>query len=409
MKSMISGISSKIVESNKAKFFLLGTRILWIITTIIYIVLFYFITNKYVSLSEDDIDEYNIKGNEEELLKDDKIFNNYYKSYNKINAICGTFLILLCIVNIISSFYSKLNRGYMLYYKRMIGFVSLHLQLLFIAIMFLQNHENELFFCNINKYIYWFEDYDNKTDLFINSGENLCKVHNYSYIFPACFLFFSLIEFVVLYFKIEKHFRKKFLIFYIKMGTGIMYLALFYIFLKSKSFYNNILSEYNIFTLDDYSDPIKIIIFATQKQKMYYFQLLLVSTVSSAIVFCLLGYFDIYTIMKSCRFSLLVNIPISVFTMIVVFSQLLFSSYILETSAFFCAYEEFIEIHKRDQKASNKMIAPSNITETDWFCNLKSFDYIYFTNISTCLVIFGSDFIVSLYLVFSKKYAPKTS
>lgn len=188
-----------------------------------------------------------------------------------------------------------------------------------------------------------------------------------------------------------------------------MYLALFYIFLKSKSFYNNILSEYNIFTLDDYSDPIKIIIFATQKQKMYYFQLLLVSTVSSAIVFCLLGYFDIYTIMKSCRFSLLVNIPISVFTMIVVFSQLLFSSYILETSAFFCAYEEFIEIHKRDQKASNKMIAPSNITETDWFCNLKSFDYIYFTNISTCLVIFGSDFIVSLYLVFSKKYAPKTS
>ncbi|ETW28856.1 hypothetical protein PFFCH_03716 [Plasmodium falciparum FCH/4] len=38
--------------------------------------------------------------------------------------------------------------------------------------MFLQNHENELFFCNINKYIYWFEDYDNKTDLFINSGEN---------------------------------------------------------------------------------------------------------------------------------------------------------------------------------------------------------------------------------------------
>lgn len=335
MKSMISGISSKIVESNKAKIFLLGTRILWIITTIIYIVLFYFITNKYVSLSEDDIDEYNIKGNEEELLKDDKIFNNYYKSYNKINAICGTFLILLCIVNIISSFYSKLNRGYMLYYKRMIGFVSLHLQLLFIAIMFLQNHENELFFCNINKYIYWFEDYDNKTDLFINSGENLCKVHNYSYIFPACFLFFSLIEFVVLYFKIEKHFRKKFLIFYIKMGTGIMYLALFYIFLKSKSFYNNILSEYNIFTLDDYSDPIKIIIFATQKQKMYYFQLLLVSTVSSAIVFCLLGYFDIYTIMKSCRFSLLVNIPISVFTMIVVFSQLLFSSYILETSAFF--------------------------------------------------------------------------
>lgn len=395
------------IEAKKHEYALVGVRILSIIATATYVLLFNFLINNFLTLGEEEKENYGIKDEEKNILKDDEIFTNYYKAYSIINIVCGCFLILLNLLKIFSSFRVKCFSINLFNCKKYIRFISLHLDILFICTIFLQNLENRTFFCNIENYMYWFEGY-NKQGLFLNAGRNLCNMHNYAFVFPSIFIFLSMIEFINLYLNTDKAFRKKFCLFYIKLFSAYLYLALFYIFIKTKSFFKKILSEYNVYDLDNFSDTVKIIIYSTQKHKNYYLHLLIVSTIISAILFSFLSYYDLYGILRSCKFSLLVNILTNACTLIFVLSQVLYSSYLLEGNLYFCSYEEYLQMTQihHGHKIMNS-IAPSNTTETKWFCNLNSFLYVYLSNNFICLFTFIADLILSIYMVFSAKYASK--
>ncbi|KJP90243.1 hypothetical protein AK88_00091 [Plasmodium fragile] len=387
---------------------LVGVRILSAIATATYVLLFNFLTNNFLTLGEEQKTEYGIGEEDKNILKDDQIFMNYYKAFNIINIVCGSFLILLNLLKIFSNFRVKCFYIKLFSCKKYIRLISLHLDILFICTIFLQNLENRSFFCNIENYMYWFDDYG-KGDLFLNAGSNLCHMHNYAFVFPSVFMFLSMIEFVALYLNTDKAFRKKFCLFYVKLFSAYLYLALFYIFLKTKSFFKRILLEYNVYDLNSFSDTVKIIIYSTQKHKNYYLQLLIVSTIVSAILFSLLSYYDLYGILRACKFYLLVSVLTNACTLIFLVSQVLYSSYLLEGNLFFCSYDEYLQMtqmhHVHTAAAS---IAPSNTTETKWFCNLNSFLYVYLSNNFVCLFTFIADLLLSAYMVFSTKYASKT-
>ncbi|GAW81119.1 hypothetical protein, conserved [Plasmodium gonderi] len=398
-------------EVKKPEYALVGIRILSVITTITYVILFNFLTRNFLTLSEEEKAQYDIKDGAENILKDDKIFVNYYKPFSIINVICGCFLIFLNLMKILSNFRITCLCIKLVSYKKYIRLISLHLDILFISLIFIQNLENRLFFCNIENYIYWFRNY-NKNDLFINSGNNLCHMHNYAFIFLSIFMIMLIIEFMAMYLNTDRAFRKKFCLFYIKLFTAYMYLALFYIFLKTRRFFKETLSEYNVYDLNKYSDTVKIIIYSTQKQKNYYLQLLIVSTIVSAILFSLLCYYDMYGILRTCKFYLLVSILTNACTLIFIVSQVLYSSYLLEGNLFFCSYEEYLQMgqnHHDKAPDSDDPIAPSNTHETKWFCNMHEILYIYLSNNFICLLAFVADFILSAYMTFSSKYASKTT
>ncbi|GAB66627.1 hypothetical protein PCYB_094110, partial [Plasmodium cynomolgi strain B] len=396
------------IEPKKHEYALVGVRILSVIATVTYVLLFNILTTNLLTLGEEEKENYGIKEEEKNILKDDKIFMNYYKAFNIINIVCGSFLILLNLLKIFSSFRVKCFCIKLFSCKKYIRLISLHLDILFICTIFLQNLENRTFFCNIENYMYWFESYNNKKDLFFNAGSNLCNIHNYAFVFPSVFIFLSMIEFITLYLNTDRAFRKKFCLFYMKLFSAYLYLALFYIFLKTKSFFKKILLSYNIYDLDNISDTVKIIIYSTQKHKNYYLQLLIVSTIISAIMFSLLSYYDLYGILRSCKFSLLVSILTNACTLIFVVSQVLYSSYLLEGNLFFCSYEEYLQMTQiQNGQTATTSIAPSNTTETKWFCNLNWFLYVYLSNNFVCLLTFIADLMLSAYMVFSTKYASK--
>ncbi|CAG9477103.1 conserved Plasmodium protein, unknown function [Plasmodium vivax] len=395
------------IEVKKHEYALVGVRILSIIATATYVLLFNLLTINFLTLGEEEKAKHGIGEEGKNILKDDQIFMNYYKAFSIINIVCGSFLILLNLLKIFSSFRVKCFCIKLFTCKKYIRLFSLHLDVLFICTIFLQNLENRTFFCNLENYLYWFEGYD-KEDLFLNAGSNLCHMHNYAFVFPSVFIFLSLIEFLALYLNTDRAFRKKFFLFYIKLFSAYLYLALFYIFLKTKSFFKKTLAEYNIYDLNNFSDTVKIIIYSTQKHKNYYLQLLIVSTIVSAILFSLLSYYDLYGILRSCKFSLLVSILTNACTLIFVVSQVLYSSYLLEGNLFFCSYEEYLQMTQiQHGQAATTPIAPSNTTETRWFCNLSWFLYVYLSNNFVCLLTFIADFMLSAYMVFSTKYASK--
>ncbi|SCN12870.1 conserved Plasmodium protein, unknown function [Plasmodium malariae] len=394
-------------EGKKSKCVILGVRVLSIISVATYIVLFSLIPGKLMLFGQEQSKAYNIFEEKANILKNNKIFGNYYRAYNIINITCGSFLICLNLINMLCTFGINMLCIKLINYKKYIQPVNLHLQLLFISVMFMQNLENKIFYCNIKEYAYWFKDYndDNITNVFTTVGNNLCVMHNFAYIFLSFFFFLSLIEFFVLYIRTDGNFRKKFFLFYLKLFTGYIYLSLFYIYLKNRNFFKKILSEYNVLNLENLSETVKIIIYATQKQKNYYFQLLLVSTIISAVVFSILSYYDLYAILKTCKFALLVGILTNACTLVFIVSQVMFSSYLYEASKFFCSYEEYLKINESEQvKVSTTTIVPSNNVETTWFCNLNIFLYIYLANNFTGLLTFLMDLALSAYMVFSKKY-----
>ncbi|EUD67198.1 hypothetical protein C922_02348 [Plasmodium inui San Antonio 1] len=395
------------IKAKKHEYALVGVRILSVIATATYVVLFNFLTTNFLTLGDEEKGKHGIEEEEKNILKDDKIFMNYYKAFSIINIVCGTFLILLNLLKIFSTFRVKCFCIKLFSFKKYIRLISLHLDILFICTIFLQNLENRTFFCNIENYMYWFASYD-KEDLFLNTGSNLCRMHNYAFVFPSVFIFLSMIEFITLYLNTDRTFRKKFCLFYVKLFSAYLYLGLFYIFLKTKSFFKRVLSEYNIYDLNNLSDTVKIIIYSSQKHKIYYLHLLLVTTIISAILFSLLSYYDLYGILRSCKFSLLVSILTNVCTLIFVVSQVLYSSYLLEGNLLFCSYEEYLQITQiQHGHTATTSIAPSNTTETKWFCNLNSFLYVYLSNNFVSLLTFISDFMLSAYMVFSTKYASK--
>ncbi|ANQ08250.1 Uncharacterized protein PCOAH_00026920 [Plasmodium coatneyi] len=396
------------VEAKKHEYALVSVRILSIIATVTYVLLFNFLTTNFLTLGEEEKTNYGIDDKEKNILKDDKIFMNYYKAFNIINIVCGCFLILLNLLKIFSSFRVKCFSIKLFSCKKYIRFISLHLDILFICIIFLQNLENRTFFCNIKNYMYWFEGYNNKGDLFFNAGSNLCHMHNYAFVFPSIFIFLSMIEFINLYLNTDKAFRKKFCLFYLKLFSAYLYLALFYIYLKTQSFFKRILSGYNIYDLNNFSDTVKIIIYSTQKHKNYYLRLLIVSTIISAVLFSLLSYYDLHGILRACKFSLLVSILTNACTLIFVVSQVLYSSYLLEGNLYFCSYEEYLQMMQIHHGQTTKnSVALSNTTETKWFCNLNYFLYVYLSNNFICLLTFIADLMLSAYMVFSNKYASK--
>ncbi|SBT77232.1 conserved Plasmodium protein, unknown function [Plasmodium ovale] len=410
MRNASTAPASASLEVKKPKHVLVGIRILSIIATVIYATLFNILSYRQLQIGENEKVAYNIEEGDINILIQDEIYGNYYKAFHIINITCGIFLILLNIINVLSSFEVTCFCINLIKYKKYIRLITLHLQILFISIIFMENLENQLFFCNIKDYIYWFNYYNYDKNLFLSSGNKLCIMHNYAYIFTFFFLVLSLIEFFALYIDTDKHFRKKFFLFYIKLFTAYFYLSLFYIYLKNRNFFKRTLSKYNVFNLDNLSDTIKIIIYSTQKQKNYYFQLLLVSTIISAALFSLLSYYDLYSIIKTCKYSLFICILINGGTLIFIIGQVLFSSYLLEGSLFFCAYEDYIKMTETEhEKAVNSVIAPSNSVETKWFCNMNIFLYIYLANNFTSLLAFAADFMLSTYMVFSKKYASKTA
>ncbi|CRG96405.1 conserved Plasmodium protein, unknown function [Plasmodium gallinaceum] len=401
-----TALINTVTHIKKSKIILFGFRILWITSIIAYMIILKVTSDHHLLVGQVEEELYKISN--KQLLKDDKIFHNYNKSFNIINFICGSFLIFSCLVNILFSINIRIKNIKLSNYKKIVRIINLNLQVLIISLIFMENFDNQVFFCNLKEYLYWFQNYNNKINLFVNSGNNLCIMHKYANFFSLSFLIFSLIEFFTLYINTEKPFRKKFFIFYIKISTAFISLALFYFYLKNKYFFNNVLSKYNIFSLENFNESIKVIILSTQKQKTYYFQLLIFSTFFSGIFFLASGLYDLCSILKSCKFFLLVSVLISVCAFIIILSQLLFSTYILEESFFFCSYKEYVESNKNlEEKSLSTLGATSDITETNWFCNLKSFLFIYFVNIITGLIFFIVDFFVSVYLVFSKKYTAK--
>ncbi|KAI4838472.1 hypothetical protein MKS88_002952 [Plasmodium brasilianum] len=324
-------------EGKKSKCVILGVRVLSIISVATYIVLFSLIPGKLMLFGQEQSKAYNIFEEKANILKNNKIFGNYYRAYNIINITCGSFLICLNLINMLCTFGINMLCIKLINYKKYIQPVNLHLQLLFISVMFMQNLENKIFYCNIKEYAYWFKDYND---------DNITNV-----------------------------------------------------------FTTKILSEYNVLNLENLSETVKIIIYATQKQKNYYFQLLLVSTIISAVVFSILSYYDLYAILKTYKFALLVGILTNACTLVFIVSQVMFSSYLYEASKFFCSYEEYLKINESEQvKVSTTTIVPSNNVETTWFCNLNIFLYIYLANNFTGLLTFLMDLALSAYMVFSKKY-----
>ncbi|CXI41560.1 conserved Plasmodium membrane protein, unknown function [Plasmodium berghei] len=410
-KSMVIRGMKKTLEieykrKSQGKYFLIAVRLVQIITTIIYVLLFNLLSYTFLSLGEDKIREYNISENQRDILQTNEIFYNYYKAFNIINIIFGLLSIILNIVHFLEVWGTDFL---FINFKnsKIIKLVCLNLQILFTSLMFIENLENNSFFCNIKTYTYWFSDYN--SNMLINIGDKLCQLHNYANIFLSIFIIISLLDFLTLYINTEPHFKKKILLTFVKILSSNIYVSLFYILLKNYYFYKTTLPKYNIFNADSLDDIIKTIIHYTQKHKDFCFYLVLISTAISSILFNVLSCYDLYTIVKACKYSLFIGALINGCTLFIIICQVVISSYIAEGSLFFCSYDDYLNsIQNGNEKPLNTNIS-SNMIETKWFCNLSYILYLYVANTIVCFLSFIFDFFISCYMVFSAKYASKMS
>ncbi|CAD2104730.1 conserved Plasmodium membrane protein, unknown function [Plasmodium vinckei petteri] len=394
-------------RKSRGKSFLIAVRLIQIITTIIYVILFNLLSYTFLSLGEDEIKEYNIPKDQTDILQTNEIFYNYYKPFNIINIIFGSLSILLNIVHFLEVWGAKFL---FINYKnsKIIKLICLNFQLLFTSLMFIENLENNSFFCNIRSYEYWFSNYN--SDMLINVGDKLCQLHSYANIFLSIFIIISLLDFLTLYINTETHFKNKFVLTFLKILSSNIYISLFYILLKNYYFYKTILPKYNVFNADLLEEAIKTIIHYTQKHKDFCFYLVLISTAISSFLFNVLNCYDLYSIVKACKYSLFIGVIINGCTLFLLICQVIISSYVAQGSLFFCSYDNYLNaIQNGNGNPLNTDIASPNIIETKWFCNLNYILYLYVANTVICFLSFVFDFFISCYMVFSAKYASKLS
>ncbi|SCM21388.1 conserved Plasmodium membrane protein, unknown function [Plasmodium chabaudi adami] len=394
-------------SKSQGKSYLMAVRLVQIITTIIYVLLFNLLSYTFLSLGENEIKKYNIPEDQTDILQTNEIFYNYYKPFNIINIIFGSLSIILNIVHFLEVWGANFL---FINFKnsKIIKLVCLIFQTLFTSLMFIENLENNSFFCNIRSYEYWFSDYN--SDMLIDVGDKLCQLHSYSNIFLSIFIIISLLDFLTLYMNTEPHFKKKFLLAFVKALSSNIYISLFYILLKNYYFYKTVLPKYNVFNADSLDETIKTIIQYTQKHKDLCFYLVLITTAISSILFSVLGCYDLYSIVKACKYSLFIGVIINGCTVFFLISLVIISSYVAEGSLFFCSYDNYLNaIQNGNGTPLNINIASPNIIETKWFCNLCYILYLYVANTVVCFLSFFFDFFISLYMVFSAKYASKLS
>lgn len=399
------------MKTKKAKYLILSVRILWIVFINLGIIFPFLLTEEDLSIPNNEINAHNI--HDKYIIKNDELFHKYREHFLINNLICGVALILICFANILLSCNLILKNKFLKDYEPKIMLTNLNLQLLFISFNLFQSSDTQNFFCKVQDYTYWFESYNSTyvTSLFIERGKRLCKTYTYSMGLSLFFYVFSLIEFLLLYFRIQRPFRKKYIICCIKSIIGIIFLCLLYYYGSNKHFFNTTLKKRNTLNYEQYEEQSQIILFSTQKQKYYYFNLLLAANAVSAIIFLSCAYYDIVTIISASKLFMLINICICICFLIIQASQSLLSTYMLEASFFFCHYSDyFIKLldpqQMDNQNTSLLSSAPqSDITETLWFCNMYPFLYVYMTNVIVGFLIYAFDLGTSLYMMFSKKYA----
>lgn len=410
MRKMTVSSRNLYIKTKKAKYLILSVRILWIAIIIIGIILSFVLTNADMSIPEKEIISHNISV--KHIIKNNELFHKYHQHFIINNLICGVALILICVVNILCSCNIIIKNRIFRYYEPKIMLTNLNLQLLFIVFNIFQSSDAQNFFCKVEDYTYWFESYNSThiTNLFVERGKRLCRTYTYGTGLFIFFYIFSLIEFLLMYFRIQRPFRKKYLICYFKSIIGIIFLCLFYYYGSNKYFYNNTLTKRNILNYEQYEEQTQIILFSTQKQKYYYFNLLLAANGVSAILFLSCVYYDLVTIISASKHFMLINICICICLLIIKVSQSLLSTYMLEASSFFCQYTDYfaklLEPRQLDNQSTSLLsVAPqSDLTETLWFCNMYPFLYIYMANIFAGFLIYAFDLGTSLYMMFSKKY-----
>ncbi|VWU50070.1 conserved membrane protein, unknown function [Hepatocystis sp. ex Piliocolobus tephrosceles] len=402
LKTMNPSYSRDLKESKKSLFFIILLKILSICITIAYVI-FVFVRTDDI-LTSDYSNENRITrsdGTYNHIIKSNKIYSYYYRSFNVVNIICGFCLVILHVINILSIQNIKILNMKLKTYKKCVSLVSLSLQSFFILTILMEFLENTRFFCNVKEYLIWFND----KDIFNKVGDNLCYMHNYIYLFLLAFVFLAVIEYFIMHFNILRHFKRKIFIYYLKAIVANIYLSLFVLYLKNKLFFDYILSNYNSDNIpDSLGDIIKTIILSTQKQKHYYFELLLFSNILCGVICAIMSYCDVYSILKSCKYYIFIYILPNMFTIFFLVTQILFSSYLLEATFFFYSYDDYITMHLKDpHQYTNKNVTKLNSLETNWFSKLDIFFYIYIVNHFTGFLVFITDAVISFYMVFKKQ------
>lgn len=387
------------VQTKKFKYISLGIRCLWLTILGVYLFLTLFLFNTWFTINDNEKVTYSIADASVNLLTEDKVFGFYFISLRNVSIICTILIIVSTISNILFSFNIQIYETRLRKYEIIAQVMNLSVQLLLMFLYYTELLNGWSFYYNIDQYKFWFEKYTTHKshELFVLKSEELCKVHYFLFAGSLLCFMFPFMEYVMLCWRTDKLFRKKLNIFFFKILTGYMCLALFITYIKNKHFFKNILSEYNNTSLDRLNEETQIIIYAVQYQKIYYLNLLIVACVFCAVFFISTGYYDFISIIKSSKLMILANVLISISFLIIIFSELLFSTYIYETNKYFCSYEDYFtdvdDLPKPDK------------VETIWFCNMKYLLSVYFANMFICFFTFCTDFCISTYMVFSKKYS----
>lgn len=414
IKKTVTSSVSLFCRTKKGKCSICIFRILWIIAIISNVIIFHTLTEESMSLTS--VEQTTYTSDDNAYLKKDELFQRHHNNFLIGNIVCGAVLIATCLINILSNLKLKIGRSLLKKHQSKLMLINFNIQLLFIFCYIILTSEHLNFFCKLDNYEYWFEHYTNATtrNLFFDRGKTICNTYKYAFVPFAVFFIFSLIEYLIMYALVQKSFRRKFWIFYLKTLAGTIFLSLFCYYLSNKYFFHNVISKRNVINYEEFEESAQIIIFSSNKQKQYYLNLLIAANGICAIFLLGTAYYDLATIVTCSKFFMLINVVMSICFIIIIFSKILFSTYLLSTRNFFCSYKEYFTMNMKGKQTNNysnnnkrtllTFPPQSDITETLWFCNMNSFFYTYFITALLSFLIYVADLVISLQMTFSEKF-----